>query len=199
MQASSGGRPVMAPVAAPAPQPDAETAPRAAARPEAAPPAANITFEGFLRWLDEKRESILKRSIERFVHLISFEPGRISLRVAQGGSNELHKVIREKLVAMTGTPWLVALSNEGGAATIDEQKNALRRQKEGAAMELPLVRAAFETWPKARIIAVRDRDELIAPPDLAGEGAGGDMADAAQSPDAPPGARADADMDGNGE
>ena len=71
---------------------------------------------------------------------------------------------------------------------------AVPREKEGAAMELPLVRAAFDVWPKARIIAVRERDELIAPPDQTGEGAGGDagdMADMAQSPDAL--------MDGNGE
>ncbi len=175
--ASSGGR--ARTLAAPERQAAPEAAPRAMAKPETSVAQAAVTFEGFLRWLDEKRESILKRSIERFVHLIAFEPGRISLRLADGAPADLPNQMRVQLIAMTGLTWNPLIEKTGGAPTVEEQRNAARHEKERAAMTLPLVRAVFEAWPKARIIAVRERADLIAPPVMIGEVEAMDPAEAA--------------------
>ena len=80
-----------------------------------------------------------------------------------------------KLHELTGVRWTVTLSSEAGEATLKEQDSSARAQREAEAAAHPLVKAALEAFPGARIIgmserAVADSEPPLPDPDDYGEG-----------------------------
>jgi hypothetical protein len=63
--------------------------------------------------------------------------------------------IMNKLREWTGTRWLVAISNEPGAPTLKETRDAKEAEKMRGVRAEPLVRSVLERFPGAEIIAVR--------------------------------------------
>ena len=56
----------------------------------------------------------------------------------------------------TGRRWVVSVSNQEGAATLEDQDAATRAERHAQAAAHPLVRKVLETFPGAEIRAVRD-------------------------------------------
>ena len=69
-----------------------------------------------------------------------------------------------------GAHWSVSVSSEAGEPTLAEQDSAHEQAERAAAAQDPVVRAALETFPGARIERVTSRDGLEA--GLAGEDGG---------------------------
>ncbi|MDP4002438.1 DNA polymerase III subunit gamma/tau [Methylobacterium sp. NEAU K] len=148
--------PVMAPVAvtAPTPLPTAMAAP--VERPAAPPAPRLVRYEDLVALADANRDILLKTALERDVHLVHFEEGRIELRLAPGGRSSLATDIAAAIERWTGRRWVVALSKEAGAPTLDAAARAATETRRENAAADPFVREVLARFPGAEIVDVRE-------------------------------------------
>jgi DNA polymerase-3 subunit gamma/tau len=167
---SEGARPggPAAPPPGGAPAPVAERAPQAAAAPrlqpsvESAPaaapetPARPTSFAEVVALAEARREVLLASHLSGDVHLVHFEPGRIEFRPDATAPRDLAGRLGRLLQEWTGERWVVSVSDAPGEATLrDARREALEREH-AAAREDPLVQAVLETFPGAKVVALRD-------------------------------------------
>ena len=90
------------------------------------------------------------------VHLVRFEPGRIEFRPGPHAPETLAKRLTKHLGEWTGERWIVSVSQAEGEPTLAEQQRALEEAKRAELLADPLVKAALEAFPGAKIVARRD-------------------------------------------
>jgi DNA polymerase-3 subunit gamma/tau len=132
----------------------------------------------------KRGELITRAQLRSQVHLVAFEPGHIEFRPAQGAPRDLASRLGQRLSEWTGARWVVAVSQAEGAATLDQQQQALASELESAVAEHPLVKAVLDAFPGATIAAVRERFAAAEPP-AANETGGGDDDPASTDEDEP--------------
>lgn len=196
--ASASPAPASSPPSAPTPAPSASSSSRGSASrvalgavPEheaavspasaASQPAGQIrqleSFEVLLELVSEKRDLGLKHALEHGVHLVHFEAaqadkgGRLEIRLAGEQANIAQDLTR-KLREWTGQNWMVSLSSETGDQTIASRRQTAADIRHEAAMADPLVKAALDVFPDARIEAITELDAPALSP--ADTDAGGD-------------------------
>jgi DNA polymerase III subunit gamma/tau len=168
--------PSPAPGPAPSSRPSGGSGPvlatsQARAMPAAAPasrpePAATVRlrrFEDVVALADQERDIALKAALEKDVRLVRFEEGRIEFALADGASRTLANDLTRKLAAWTGTRWVVALSSEPGAPTLQDQRQAAARERKETAATHPLVQAVLQKFPGAQVVDVREKAPAEAP------------------------------------
>ncbi len=169
MSGSMGGSAALARESAPLAAPRASAPPRPvlasanpapeAARPVAAAPAGPRLgrFEDVVALAETRRDIALKVALERDVHLVRFEEGRIEFRLAQGGRPTLANDLARALDDWTGRRWIVALSKEEGGPTLEQTSRAAEQSRHDNAAAHPLVREVMARFPGAQIVDVRDK------------------------------------------
>lgn len=133
-----------APVMAPAP------------RAQALPAVSVASLEDVVALASQHRDITLKLALERDVRPVRFEQGRIEFALANGSSRTLATDLSRRLKEWTGQTWMVAVVNAEGGATLREQAEAAKGQRESDAASHPAVKAVLERFPGARIVDVRD-------------------------------------------
>jgi DNA polymerase-3 subunit gamma/tau len=128
-----------------------------AAEPAAAPgPPQPQSFHDVVQLFDDRREGLLRAHLFAHVHLVNFEPGRIEFRPAPGAPRDLANRLGQLLTEWTGARWVAVVSDEEGQPTLREQAEARDASLKNEAAKHPLVRQVLETFPGARIEAVRE-------------------------------------------
>ena len=162
--ASSSSRGSASPVAlGAAPEQAAAVSPASAASQPAAQIRLLESFEALLELVSEKRDLGLKHALEHGVHLVHFEAaqadkgGRLEIRLAGEQANIAQDLTR-KLREWTGQNWMISLSAEAGAQTIASGRQTAADIRQEAAMADPLVKAALDVFPDARIEAITELD-----------------------------------------
>ena len=132
------------------------------------------SFEAVVALVRARRETILANHLERDLHLVHFEPGRIEFRPAEDAPRNLAGQLGALLQAATGARWMVSVSGEPGAPSLAEQSREREAKLDQAALGHPLVQAALEAFPGAKMVARRDSPGAAAPesddPDTPREG-----------------------------
>lgn len=113
-------------------------------------------FEDVVALAEARRDILLKTALERDVHLVRFEEGRIELRLAAGGRSSLANDLSAALTAWTGRRWIVSLSQKEGAPTLAEDIRAASESRRENAAADPFVREALSRFPGAEIVDVRE-------------------------------------------
>jgi DNA polymerase-3 subunit gamma/tau len=140
--------------------------------PEGAPTAQIRNLEDMVALAASHNAPILKVALENYVHLVSLEPGRLEFRPHARAPRTLAGDLQQKLKDWTGTRWAVSIASTGGAATLAEQKQAIKTARFDSAAQEPMVRAVLDRFPGAEIVAVRDvvAEDIAAPmPDSASD------------------------------
>ncbi len=128
-----------------------------AAEPAAAPALPQPqSFLEVVQLFDEHREAMLRAHLFAHVHLVHFEPGRIEFRPAAGAPRDLANRLGQLLTEWTGSRWIAVVSDEEGQPTLHEEAEARDASLKNEAAQHPLVRKVLETFPGARIEAVRE-------------------------------------------
>ena len=140
---------------------------RARVEPQEQPKAAIATperaelpedFRGLVALVRNAREARLTFALENFVHLVSYERGRIEMRVTPSAPTSFSGDLSDKLFKLTGARWVITVSNAPGAPTLAEQHAAEDAARRASASLDPLLKAAMALFPGAKIVAVRDRE-----------------------------------------
>ncbi len=143
----------------------ANPAPMMVPAPQALPAVSVASLEDVVALASQNRDITLKLALERDVRPVRFEQGRIEFSLASGSSRTIATDLSRRLKEWTGQTWMVAVVNSEGGATLREQAEAAKGQRESDAASHPAVKAVLERFPGARIVDVRD--PRAAEPDIA--------------------------------
>jgi DNA polymerase-3 subunit gamma/tau len=117
--------------------------------------ARYATFGQVVELIRANRDVQLLIEVETGVRLARYEPGRIEFEPAPGAAPGLAQKLGQRLQQWTGARWAVTLVNDGGQATIAEERDAERTALEVQARAHPLVKAVLDAFPNARIADIR--------------------------------------------
>ena len=112
------------------------------------------TFEHVLELIRANRDMTLYMAVERGLRLAAYQPGRIEFTPAEGADRDLAQRLGGALQRWTGNRWGVSVVNDCDTPTIYERNHAAELALKARAAEHPLVKAAFDAFPGARILAV---------------------------------------------
>jgi DNA polymerase-3 subunit gamma/tau len=136
-----------------------ENNPEKEPEPEAKPEAFGPTdFNQVLAMCQEKHELRLSADLTNNVHLVSFQPGQIELRLSDKARPNLPNLLSQMLREWTGHNWMVSVSAQEGAQTLRDQRLAHEQQVHDEVSADPLVQSAMETFPGASITSVVERE-----------------------------------------
>ncbi|KEQ04344.1 DNA polymerase III subunit gamma/tau [Pseudorhizobium pelagicum] len=182
-QRGGNGGPTAMLKAVPTPEAHAMPVGRAEAQP-ADKPAPKVPVNSIQDIVDlcaKNRDAKLKALVRNFVRLVKIDPGRLEIRMTDGGPGTLPGELGVKLKEWTGIHWIVSLSKEAGEPTLVEADNSAREARLTDARADPDVAAILAQFPGARITDVRirvtedeiDEGDVVAP--AAAESAEGDI------------------------
>ncbi len=117
------------------------------------------SFEDIVALAGRHRELRLKSALERQVRLVSFEPGRLEIRLSDEARRDLPGELTQKLQSWTGERWVVVLSRSKAGQTLEEKRREKETRRKQELLARPEVRAVMETFPGAKITAMRERAE----------------------------------------
>jgi DNA polymerase-3 subunit gamma/tau len=144
----------------PAPRPHAQIIPAAAA-PALANPQSYAELVGLA---SAKRDLLVKHALESDLRPVSFSLGRVEVALRDGADPGIIATLSARLQTWTGQRWLITVSSRPPAgATLRELADQRREAARGAAGEDPLVRAIIETFPGAKLVDVRVREDAVTP------------------------------------
>ncbi len=105
----------------------------------------------------QNRDPRLKALVRNFVRLVKIEPGRLDIRMTDGGPGTLPGEMGVKLKEWTGIHWVVSLSKDEGEPTLVEADASAREARLTDARSDPDVAAILSQFPGAKITDVRIR------------------------------------------
>ncbi len=163
----AGGAP--SPAAPPAPPPPTrggQGGPATAAAPAGETALSRFPdFESVVELIRRNRDMQLLIEVENSLRLASFAPGRIEFTPTGSASADLAQRLARRLQQWTGQRWGVTLVPGATTPTIAETRNAAEAARRREALDNPVVRAIFETFPKAEIRDVRSLSTASPPGD----------------------------------
>jgi len=134
-----------------------------AVSPAASALAKYARFEDVVALIGRMRDVKLLVEVEKGVRLVHYAPGRIEFEPAPGAPRDLAQTLAQRLQGWTGARWGVSVVSEGGAATIDETRNAATLAAEAEARsENRVVQAIFAAFPQAKFEEIVLSDALEA-------------------------------------
>lgn len=124
-------------------------------------------YADVIAYAKSQRDIRLAHLMESGLRLVHFEKGRIEVNVVHG-DNSVAGQLAEKLRQWTGERWLVSISKAEGAPTLRQQKETRRDELHLEVQDDPLVKAALDAFPGAKIKNVVE-PELLGPAPAEGE------------------------------
>ena len=129
------------------------------AEPAAAPTLSIATFPALIALAGEKRDILMKTALERDVRLVRIEDGKLEIALEQTARKTLVNDLSRKISEWTGRRWMVVLSSEQGAPTVNSQNAAKQSELEQGVRADPLVQAVLAKFPGAEIVGVKRGDD----------------------------------------
>jgi DNA polymerase-3 subunit gamma/tau len=115
-------------------------------------------FEDLVALAQQRRDLHIQLALERDVHLVRFEDGKLEIGLEPGAPKSLVQELSAKISEWTGRRWLVAVSAEPGRPTLAAQREFERSERERGVRADPLVQAVLGRFPGAQILDVRRRE-----------------------------------------
>ena len=143
--AGAAAEPAVVPEAVPKPAP--QPAPVAASAPSVQP----TSLREIAALAEERREPILSAWLRTEVRPIRVAAGAVEINCGRSPDSKMLTLLQERLEQWTGERWMIALSEDRGEPTLDEQDRAVQEAADQAAMDHPLVRQVLDAFPGARV------------------------------------------------
>lgn len=97
--------------------------------------------------------------LQDHVRPIRLEPPILEMARVPGMPSGFDRDLSEALYSLTQTRWQVSFGDGEGGASLFEQERAQKAAEQDEIMALPVVKAAFETFPGARLLAAEQKDK----------------------------------------
>ena len=103
------------------------------------------------------REAALQAQLYSYAHLVRCEPGILEIRVESGAMANLAPKVAQCLTQWTGRQWLVSLTDQTGAPTLQEVEKQAEKLRQERAQAHPLMQAVMLAFPDANLVALRQK------------------------------------------
>jgi DNA polymerase-3 subunit gamma/tau len=120
------------------------------------------SFQHVVDLIREKRDMLLLKEVEDGVRLVRYAPGRIEFQPSPLARPDLAARLSQRLQGWTGARWGISVVNEGGAATLAEERDAEENAARAEALTNPLVQAVMAAFPGAKIADIRTPEAMAA-------------------------------------
>ncbi|MEM9706203.1 MAG: hypothetical protein AAF850_09025, partial [Pseudomonadota bacterium] len=117
-------------------------------------PGTPPTLYDFAEYAAKERDAKLVTEIERYVRVVSLHHKSLRIALDEGAPADLPGRLTQALKRWTGEQWIVTIETD-----IDERNAAgetIRERRERETRDDPLVKAAFEAFPDARILSISE-------------------------------------------
>ncbi|KJZ30962.1 DNA polymerase III subunits gamma and tau [Paracoccus sp. S4493] len=112
-------------------------------------------FASVIELITRMRDMTLLVLVERHVSLVRYSPGRIEYQPRDNPPADLAQRLAERLRGWTaGQRWAVTITNEDGAPTIAETREAQARADRDRALALPIVQQVLAAFPGATLTGI---------------------------------------------
>ena len=108
---------------------------------------------------------ILYSHLQKNVHLVAFETGRMELRLTEEAPRDLVNNVTSFLSEWTGRRWVITVSSEEGEATLGDKARAEDQRLRDEAESDSVVQAVKLAFPGAKVSKVIPRALADAAPD----------------------------------
>ena len=125
-------------------------------------PVGPSTFEEIVALFATKREAVLHAKLVQAVRPVRVELGILEIAGDREVNEALAGALGKMLIEWTGRSWSVTLSQDAGAPTLLQRKDAAEAQIREEASADPVVAAVLGRFPGASVEAVRP----LVPPDI---------------------------------
>ncbi|HTI86054.1 MAG TPA: DNA polymerase III subunit gamma/tau [Alphaproteobacteria bacterium] len=126
--------------------------------PQSAGPSLPATFKDMVELFAAKREAVLHTHLVHDIHLVNYEPGKVEIALGANAPATIAKKLAELLTEWTGARWSIAVSQKPGLPTLAQERQREKDDERAAAEMHPVVKAALEAFPGAKIVDVRRLD-----------------------------------------
>ena len=93
------------------------------------------------------------------VHLVSFEKGKLEIRISGNTDKSIAKDMSSHLKHWTGISWIINLVEEKGSETLDEKKERIIQEELEATKKTPEMEKVLKAFPNADLKSVKDIEE----------------------------------------
>jgi DNA polymerase-3 subunit gamma/tau len=118
------------------------------------------TFPALIALANEKRDILMKSALERDVRLVRIEDGKLEIALEPSARKSIVQDLQRKISEWTGKRWMVVVSSEPAAPTVQAQNAAQQNELEVGVRADPLVKAVLARFPGAEIVGVRRRGDV---------------------------------------
>jgi len=108
------------------------------------------SLEDIAKHAGRMKDVRLRTEVESFLHLVSFEQRRITVRLSKDAPQNLVERLIRALKAWTGEQWIVVI------AETEQGDRTLRTIRHDEVVSHPLIKRALELFPGARVDKIRE-------------------------------------------
>ncbi len=116
------------------------------------------TFREMVALFATNREGGLYAELRGYVHPVRYAPGRVEIRVHKKASPQLLPRVQQCLNDWTGQRWVIALVDEPGGLTLQEEDKQIERQRQERVASHPLMLATVKAFPEARLVSLKKKE-----------------------------------------
>ena len=118
------------------------------------------SFKEVVLLAGKMRDAKLRTELESYVHLVSFAPGAIELRLHGDAPADLANRLSLRLKEWTRRQWVISVTAEQNG------EKTLRDARHEEVMAHPMVQQTLETFPGAKVTAIREPEAAPLPEEV---------------------------------
>ena len=116
-------------------------------------------FEQLVELFRNKGELLIHAQLLSCVHLVSFEKGKLEIRISGNTDKSIAKDMSSHLKHWTGISWIVNLVEEKGSETLHEKKERILQEELESTKKTPEMEKVLKAFPNADLKSVKDIEE----------------------------------------
>ena len=116
-------------------------------------------FEQLVELFRNKGELLIHAQLLSCVHLVSFEKGKLEIRISGNTDKSIAKDMSSHLKHWTGISWIVNLVEEKGSETLHEKKERILKEELESTKKTPEMEKVLKAFPNADLKSVKDIEE----------------------------------------
>lgn len=101
--------------------------------------------------LREKKEIMLALFVENSLSVVNFEPNQITINLKDNAKKDDILKLKAFLKTYTGKEWIIAMSEQQGEATINEEKDRKFNHEKEKIQKNPLISHILKTFPDSKV------------------------------------------------
>ena len=116
-------------------------------------------YEEMVKLFKIKGELLIHAKLISCVHLVSFEKGKIDIRIIGNADKGLAKEVSGNLTKWTGIDWVVNSVQEEGEETLDQKMEREDKERITMTKSTPEMEKVLKAFPNADLKSVKDSNE----------------------------------------